>query len=417
MSLRNNIKTVYFSVVIFLALLLLFVFILLHKYAYNSEKQEIQNNISLILQKTLIKELTFKDSTKIDTNFNNYIFFKDILFPSIQKNISDSLGIEDAIVVITTASKDQIIFSSSESVFNKWDETPITASVSLPNKGVLTTYIIHYHIRDYNLLVISNLKTAMFLTIIVVVLFIIIYIYVIKRWIGSNKESKLKDDFFQNITHELKTPIATTSIAIDIFKKFKYELSADKTEIYINIIREENRKMKQIVERLLSISVIENSASKMTIAEIDIHELLKKESKNFQFIASENGGSITTQFEASEYIVKGDYSFITMIFTNLLDNALKYSPTNPIINITTRSSKDGIYVTITDNGIGIPNESISKIFNKTYRIKNGFNIKGFGLGLYFVKQLVEIHKGKITATSELNKGSKFTVYLPFNNSK
>lgn len=413
MNFKNNIKSIYFSTVVILTLLLFFVFLLLHEYAYNYEKSKIDISANSLLHSTLSKEIVKYHNNELDTLLTDQLYFKNTLIPAIKKSVSDSLEIENAIIVITSTLNNEVVASSAENLNNKWNKTPVSSNTCTYNKGIGHYYTCYYYIPNYKALIIFKLKQPMLMTLLIIILFIATFIFIFRRWFSSNKESKLKDDFFQNITHELKTPIATTFIAADIFKKFDYDLPKDKVESYILIIKEENRKMKQIVDRLLSISIIENSASKMNITEVNIHELLKKEIKNFDIIIAEQNGSIENIFEAKEYTVAGDYSFITMIFTNLIDNAIKYSPTNPTIEISTKSNNSGVSVTVSDNGIGIPNDTLSKIYNKTFRINNGFNIKGFGLGLYFVKQLVDIHKGKISATSELGRGSKFTVFLPF----
>ncbi len=413
MNFKNNLKSIYFSTVVILTLLLFFVFLLLHEFAYNYEKSKIDISANSLLNSTLSKEIIKYHNSNRDTLLTDQIYFKSTLIPAIKKGVSDSLEITNAVIIVTSALNNEIIASSAEELNNKWDKTPISSNTYTFNKGIGHYYTCHFYIPNYRTLVLSKLKEPMTKTFAIIILFTATFIFIFRRWYLSNKESKLKDDFFQNITHELKTPIATTFIAADIFKKFDYDLPKDKIKSYILIIKEENRKMKQIVDRLLSIPIIENSASKMNITEVNIHELLKKEIKNFDMIIEEHHGSIKNILEATDYNVAGDYSFITMIFTNLIDNAIKYSPTNPTIQISTKSNNSGISVTVSDNGIGIPNDTLSKIFNKTFRINNGFNIKGFGLGLYFVKQLVDIHKGRISVTSELGRGSKFTVFLPF----
>ena len=120
-----------------------------------------------------------------------------------------------------------------------------------------------------------------------------------------------------------------------------------------------------------------------------------------------------SELNATQSVVVGDSSYINMIFTNLIDNAIKYSKDAPIINITTSSNQYGISIGVKDNGIGIPSDALNKIFHKTYRIKNNHDVKGFGLGLYFVKQLVDVHHGEINVKSTLNNGTEFIVFLPF----
>lgn len=422
MNLHNySIKTTYLISSMFLMLLLLFVFLLLHKYAYNYEKAEVTYSTSSTLNKvinsTIATEYFSKDS--IHNSKPAEEFLQRVLIPAIQQKVSEPLEIRDASIVIVSSSNEKQVVASNnptkEPNFSKSES--IAIDFFIPGSSSKQSYTCHYQIMDMRMLIITKLKSAMFFTILLILLFIIIFAFIINRWKIGSKESKLKDDFFQNVTHELKTPIATTAIAADLFKKFDYNLTPEKTKNYVEIIVEENRKMKLIVDRLLSISIVDNSQSKMVLAEVDIQKVVSRTVKSFKFLVTERGGKIEEVAEATQSVIWGDESFVTMIFTNLIDNAIKYSIKAPKIKVTSRSDQKGIYISVADHGIGMPADALSKIFIKSYRVKNNHNIKGFGLGLYFVKQLVEIHKGKIEVKSELNKGTEFTVFLPFSRNK
>jgi signal transduction histidine kinase len=414
---ENNLRTAYLSSILFLMLILLFAFLSLHKYAYNFEKTHIELESIIKLNTTINNFSKEFNASNSDSTVTEIDFIKTTLIPSLKEEVSNPLKIKDAIIIVTLSRTKKVVAASENVEDGKWEKTLITSKFSLFTDQKGTCYTCYYYIPDIRMIVFSRLKGEMTFTILLILVFLSFFIFIIRRWIYSHKASLLKDDFFQNITHELKTPIATTSIATDIFKKFEFNLPIEKTKEYINIITEENRKMKQIVDRLLSISIVDNSASKMSVSEVDINDLILRITKNLHFVVTEKGGSIEEHYNAQDAIIIGDQSFITMIFTNLLDNAIKYSPKAPKITITTSSNDKGVTISITDNGIGIPDEALTKIFYKTYRIKNGHNIKGFGLGLYFVKQLVEIHKGKITVNSTVGKGSEFSVFLPFNTKK
>lgn len=402
------------SSILFLMLLLLFAFLSLHKYAYNFEKTNIEFSAITKINSTINSSTKEFNTSNRDSSVSEIDFIKNTLIPSIKEEVSNPLKIRDAVIIITLSRTKKMVAASANVKDNEWEKTLITSKFSLFTNQKSTCYTCHYYIPDIRVIVVSRLKGEMAITILLILIFLSFFIFIIRRWIYSHKASLLKDDFFQNITHELKTPIATTSIATDIFKKFEFNLPVEKTKEYINIITEENRKMKQIVDRLLSISIVDNSAAKMSVSEVNINDLLQHITKNLHFVVTEKGGTIEEHYNAKDAMIIGDQSFITMIFTNLLDNAIKYSPKAPKITINTNSNDKGVTISIADNGIGIPDEALTKIFYKTYRIKNGHNIKGFGLGLYFVKQLVEIHKGKITVNSTVGKGSEFNVFLPFN---
>jgi len=411
---KKNLAAIFISSIMFLMLLLIFVFLLLHKYAYNFEKINVEYSTSQMLNNTINKSIK-QFHTVLNDSLSEVDFINKEILPQIKDDISNPMKAENAIVVVALTKTDKVVAISSDVNNNDWKNTTIVSRFSLYTNNVGTCYTCYYYIPDVKLLIIGKLKEAMIITICLILVFFVFFTFIIIRWRKSHQDSKLKDDFFQNITHELKTPIATTSIAIDIFKKINYSLPVDKTENYMNIISEENRKMKQIVDRLLSISIVDNSASKMSISDVNIHEILGRLSKNFDFVVTEKGGKIDQEYLAEKFIIRGDSSFVVMIFSNLIDNAIKYSPEAPFVKISTDSNEKGIYITVADKGIGMQKEALSKIFIKSYRIYNKFNIKGFGLGLYFVKQLVEIHQGNIMVNSKLGEGSEFVVFLPYKN--
>lgn len=396
-----------------MTLLLVFVFLLLHKFAYNLEKTKLLYSTSTSLNKVISKSaeeyIRIKDTKNEIITPNNFI--KNELIPSIQKEVSNTQNISASTIVIVSDSTGETIYPTHfRTKEDKFKEESISASFFINNES----FTCYYHINNIKIQILAQLKSAMIFTVLLIILFILIFSFIISRWKNGTKESKLKDDFFQNVTHELKTPIATTAIATDIFKKFEYNLPAEKVKNYIEIMVEENRKIKQIVDRLLSISIVENSnESKLSLTDIDIHKTLSASLKNFQFVVSEREGQISIELNAKNATIYADESLISMIFSNLIDNAIKYSNGAPMIKILSESTQKGIIIRISDQGIGIPAEALSKIFIKTYRIKSNKNIKGFGLGLYFVKQLVDLHHGKISVKSEVNIGTEFTIFLPF----
>lgn len=396
-----------------MTLLLVFVFLLLHKFAYNLEKTKLLYTTSISLNKVIGKST--EEYNCLQNNKNEIItpenFIKNRIVPSIQKEVLNTQKNPASTILIVSESTGKAIYPIHfQEKEDKFKEESISSSFFINNEN----FTCYYHINNIKLQILAQLKSAMLFTVILILFFILIFSFIISRWKNGTKESKLKDDFFQNVTHELKTPIATTAIATDIFKKLEYNLPVDKVKNYIEIIVEENRKMKLIVDRLLSISIVENTnESKLSLTDIDIHKTLSSTLKNFQFIVSESEGQIGIELNAKKSIIFADESLISMIFNNLIDNAIKYSNGAPMINIASESTEKGIIIRISDQGIGIPSDALSKIFIKTYRIKSNKNIKGFGLGLYFVKQLVDLHQGKISVKSEENVGTEFTIFFPF----
>ena len=210
----------------------------------------------------------------------------------------------------------------------------------------------------------------------------------------QKKVSEMKTDFINNMTHEFKTPIATISLASDSILSPTILDNKDKIIRFINIIKQENKRMLSQVEKVLQMAQIEKRNVELKFHPFDLHDIIRDAVVNAE--------------------ITGDITHISGIINNLLDNAEKYTPNNPEIVISTRNVKGGIEFTIADNGIGMSKDALKNIFEKFYRVHTGniHNVKGFGLGLSYVKAMVEAHHGKVSVRSETGKGSAFTVMLP-----
>ena len=238
-------------------------------------------------------------------------------------------------------------------------------------------------------------------------------VYVIFR---QKKVSEMKTDFINNMTHEFKTPIATISLASDSIMSPMIIDSKDKVSRFVGIIKQENARMLSQVEKVLQMAQIEKENADLKITELNIHELIEDAIINADLKVQAKGGHILSKLEASRPIIKGDITHISSIINNLLDNAEKYTPESPEIIINTKDVKGGIEFCVEDNGIGMSKDVIKYIFEKFYRVHTGniHNVKGFGLGLSYVKAMVDAHHGKVSVKSEPGKGSSFTVFLPEN---
>lgn len=231
----------------------------------------------------------------------------------------------------------------------------------------------------------------------------------------QKKVSKMKTDFINNMTHEFKTPIATISLAADSIVSPTVLPNQEKITRFINIIRQENKRMLNQVEKVLQMAQIEKENVQLKWSEVNIHELIEPAVVNAGLKVMTKGGTITTRLQASQPVVSGDATHLASIINNLLDNAEKYTPENPNIIVTTRNVGKGVEVSVEDNGVGISRDAQKNIFEKFYRVHTGnlHDVKGFGLGLSYVKAMVEAHNGRVSVKSEPGKGSTFTVYLPF----
>lgn len=230
----------------------------------------------------------------------------------------------------------------------------------------------------------------------------------------QKKLSEMKNDFINNMTHEFKTPIATISLATDSIANPKVYEHPDKIQYYTRIIREENKRMNAQVENVLQIALLEKNEFKMNLQPIDVHVLITKAIEGIRLQVEQRQGRVNVQLNALQYELLSDEVHLYNVICNLLDNANKYSPASPDIQLLTRNVNGGILIAVEDKGIGMSKDTQQRVFEKFYRVPTGnlHNVKGFGLGLSYVKAIVQAHYGDIKLRSELGKGSRFEIFLP-----
>ncbi|MBQ6071549.1 MAG: HAMP domain-containing histidine kinase [Bacteroidales bacterium] len=230
----------------------------------------------------------------------------------------------------------------------------------------------------------------------------------------QKKLSEVTNEFVNNMTHEFKTPISTISLACEALTDPVMRNDADILESYVSIIRDENDRLKNMVNNILQIAQLKKGQVKMNIELLDMHELIHKVSDNIALQISSTNGTLSLALNADTYKIFGDRSHLANVIVNLVENGIKYSQGAPEILINTQSDEKYFLLSVTDKGIGIPKKAIANIFDNFYRVPKGnvHNVKGYGLGLGYVKKIVSLHKGKIQVQSEEGKGSTFVIYLP-----
>jgi two-component system phosphate regulon sensor histidine kinase PhoR len=235
----------------------------------------------------------------------------------------------------------------------------------------------------------------------------------------QGKLSELKTDFINNMTHEFKTPVSTISLACEALNDKDIQKSDELYQTYINIINEENRRLGLMAERILQSAALEKGDLVLHREKTDLHDILAEVIRNIGIQIEIKDGQIVREFRAVNSLVEVDRMHMVNVVQNLLDNANKYTPVRPQIIVATKDAANGLVFSIQDNGIGISKADQKKIFDKLYRVPEGniHNFKGFGLGLSYVKTVVESHGGTIRLESEMKKGTKFEVYLPHNHRK
>ncbi|MBK7884320.1 MAG: HAMP domain-containing histidine kinase [Chitinophagaceae bacterium] len=236
----------------------------------------------------------------------------------------------------------------------------------------------------------------------------------IRTLLKQKKLSEIKSDFINNMTHEFKTPLATISLAVDALKNEKVIADKSKMDYFTAIIKEENKRMNKQVEAILQAALLDKQKVQLNLKKIPAHELITSALNNIKLQVEEKSGQLEINLNAAKDLIEADEVHFTNLINNLLDNAVKYSKGNLKIKLTTQNIGNQIKIKITDNGIGMNKETVSRIFEKFYRAHTGniHNVKGFGLGLSYVKTMVDAHHGTIKAESVLGKGSTFTIHMP-----
>jgi two-component system phosphate regulon sensor histidine kinase PhoR len=249
----------------------------------------------------------------------------------------------------------------------------------------------------------------------VFMLIIIAAFYVtVRSLLNQKKLSEIKSDFINNMTHEFKTPLATISLAVDALKNEKVLSNPEKLEYFRSIIKEENVRMNKHVETILQAALMDRQELKLNLSKVHLHEMLGQVLDNYQLQLQSRNGKVQTLFNAKNDLISVDEVHFFNLLSNLIDNAIKYSNENILIKVSTHSTTKLLIIRIEDNGIGMSKETVKRIFEKFYRAHTGnlHNVKGFGLGMSYVKTVIDAHKGKIRVESTLGKGSVFTIEVP-----
>lgn len=271
---------------------------------------------------------------------------------------------------------------------------------------------------DHDTYVLKQIGPLLFSTILFMLVISICFYYTIKIIIAQRRFAGLLVDFINNMTHEFKTPISTVSLASEAI--IKPEIISDKEKVtrYNQMIMDENARMRNQVEKILQMTVLEKGDYELELSDIDIHDLLTDVVENVTLRVESLSGSITSDFAAENHVIEGDELHLSNIFHNLLDNAIKYSHKNPTIEISSRNERNGIVIGIRDQGVGIDEKSRRLVFNKYYRVPSGnvHDVRGFGLGLSYVKLMIDAHGGTIRLESEPGQGTMVELFFPFSQS-
>lgn len=385
---------------------------------YNVETKVIALNAKEVEEQTkkqqqALKQLVYEmDARKVD--LKDRINFKELhhLLSQEFKNKGVLSDFEFALITKDTARKE--VFSTPQ--FNKLSSKSIYSTRLFPNNFVPLNDFLEVAFPDKDTAiyksVILPISASLFFTLIVFLTFTITLVTIIKQ----KKLAEMKADFINNMTHELKTPIATISLASDSIDNPKVVEKPETVKYFTAIIREENSRMNKLVESVLQTARLERKTLKINLKEVNLSNLTAKVADQMAIQAEAKGGKIVFNRPEGDLNIIADENLMENVIFNLVDNAIKYSSSSPKVVVALKKLPGGISLSVQDNGIGMSRGEQQRVFEKFYRVSQGdvHNIKGFGLGLSNVKEITELHGGIVQLRSELGKGSTFTLFFPNN---
>lgn len=274
---------------------------------------------------------------------------------------------------------------------------------------------------DWKTVAIKSLRLRFGLAILFTIIIIMAFALTVRTILRQKKLGEIKNDFINNMTHEFKTPLATISLAVDAMKNERVLQDKEKIGYFSSIIKEENQRMNRQVETILKASQLDKQEVDLNLKPLHVHDVIKNVVDNFALQLEEKQGQAEVLLNASNDLINADEVHFSNLVNNLIDNAVKYSKENtPLrVKITTQSNDKSLIMRVEDNGIGMNKETVKRVFERFYRAHTGniHNVKGFGLGLSYVKTMVQAHDGTISVDSTLGKGSTFIVTLPLKKEK
>ncbi len=338
-------------------------------------------------------------------------FSKEAL-KEIIKNELAGRGIYSPFQFAITSRAEGIIDRSKD--FNPQSNDPLYSIRLRQNDFLAESNVLSLQFTNERQLLDTRLNYMTSLSILFTLIVILIFAVTVLVIFKEKRMTKIRTDFVNNMTHEFKTPISTISLASQMLKDDSIPVELKNVGSIANVIDDESKRLLHQVEKVLQTAVFEKGKLKLKPRDVDVNELLRKITKNFSLHVEKKNGNIDCELNSQKPTVYVDEHHITNILVNLLDNAMKYTKLVPQIKIETRDKRNAVQISISDNGIGISSKDIKHVFDQFFRVSTGnrHDVKGFGLGLSYVKKIVDAHGGVIKVDSELNKGTTFKILLP-----
>ena len=377
-----------------------------------SQLELIENENFMVKRKTIIDIVNRHLSLNINFDLDQLLDEEELI--EIIDQVMDQHNLDLEYFYSITNSSGLILFSNFE---KKENELLINSTIFSDEFLIDDIYnerkIFSLYIMNLEKSIIRSFSSIFLISISLITIVIGTFFYSIKIINNQKKITQIKSDFINNMTHELKTPIATIGLACEALKDKDIELKKPMKDKFLSTITNENERLGKLVETVLENTISDKGTPELKLEIFNIEEIIEKAMKSIQLSFDKEEGNIETDFMALNKIVEADKLHITNVIYNLLDNSLKYSENKPHVKISTRDVIGGLVIRIKDNGIGIAKDNQEKIFEKLFRVPTGniHNVKGFGLGLSYVKSIMELHQGSIKVESKLGHGSTFLISL------
>ncbi|MDB9964433.1 HAMP domain-containing histidine kinase [Vicingaceae bacterium] len=410
-------------------------------YLQSNFKPPPQNDSSYFIIRETKKRIlssSIQDSYSSDTLLKNHLKKKALLFNDIVNEIAlitirkdknelvsyekiDSLFLKelmihginaDYVFDILDAQTNRLTFTEDENGSSELRDSPYKIAL-FPNAFLLESDELLLYFPEKDSLIIKNSWKVLLISILLIFILIGLFYSSISTIYKQKKLSLVKNDFINNMTHELKTPISTISLACEALIDKTLMLDPERQTSYVSMIKDENKRLSILVDNVLKSAVWDSTHLKLNFLKINLHDIIQKVSQNFDIQINNRNGKLNLDLGAKEACILADKVHFSNVIYNLLDNANKYSPEIPKIGISTRNEEGSVILSISDNGIGISKENQKKIFDKFFRVSTGniHDIKGFGLGLSYVKRIVDLHHAEISIESTRNKGTTINIKI------
>jgi signal transduction histidine kinase len=374
-----------------------------------SESQNQQYRERFLRSKALFDEVTARlmndASTKPIEKRVDFVLLDELLSKEFYYN-----GVELPFHYVVTDKSGKIVFSCHD------DNMPVTKDFYrqqfFPNENSDKIYFLNVFFPTRSEYIVHSLKLllpSIILTMLMFFTFMLTILYLLRQ----KRLTSVKNDFVNNMTHELKTPISSVSLAAQMLSDNSVNTNPKILAHISHVIIDETKRLSFLVDKVLQMSVFERGRATMNFQELDMHELLETVIGNFSLKVNNTNGKIISQLNAQNAYAMVDEMHFTNVIYNLMDNALKYRKETLILTVSTWNDKDKLFISIEDNGIGIKRENMKRIFDQFYRVPTGnvHNVKGFGLGLAYVSKIIKLHKGTIKVESEYGIGTKFIIEI------